>query len=258
LVFAGLSKLWVLFTDPFPDIALGITKELLCVLIGFELYLGLWNIAAKTRDVLSFFNSITFGLFGTYATVRWLLGYHSCGYAGVIQVPILYFVILDFSICAYFAFSVVGNFWAIGQRWWKDLSQSSRGRLAASAAVISLLLVFQFPFAARLRGQILGDGPIRSEVAFSDQLQVGRTVTCEVSIFNSSGSKTKVVGAENSCTCIGFPNVDGVEIPPGSSHKLSLTVRPTSPRRIHQRVVLFMDHPEQFRMNIDVVGNALE
>lgn len=256
LLCTGLAKLWVLLFYPFPDVVLGFAVELACILIAYELFLGFWNFCSKDKDIVSLFNALTFGLFGFYAFTRWMQGFSNCGCAGIVQIPTFVFIILDFSIFAFFSLSIRKTFRPIMRRWWSELSNASRGRLAAILVFFTAVVILQFPFAASLRNRVFFQSPLRAEVVFVGQLELGQQSTCKVAIENVSQHTASVVGVQKSCVCVGIKNILGVEFLPGQSKNITLNLLPNTVGRLHQRIVVFLDHPDQFRMNIDVVGNV--
>ncbi len=62
---------------------------------------------------------------------------------------------------------------------------------------------------------------------------------------------------EQSCRCFELVE-DPVSkiIPANEQILLSLAIKPNKSGPLHQRVNLFLDHPKQFRVNIDVVSSV--
>jgi len=85
LLFTATAKLWMLWTDPFADVRVGISREILSLTVLFEFALAAANLSLRNRALLAWINIFTFGSFGIFASIRWYLGYGSCGCAGNIE-----------------------------------------------------------------------------------------------------------------------------------------------------------------------------
>ena len=87
LAATALAKLWMLLTDSFADIRVGIPREILWLSVALEFWVAFENFRIRDRQVLAFINTVVFGTFAALASIRWLLGYGSCGCSGNLELP---------------------------------------------------------------------------------------------------------------------------------------------------------------------------
>ena len=262
LATTAIAKLWMLLADPFADIRVGIPKEILWLSVALELWLAFENFRIRDRRVLAFVNTVVFGSFAIFASIRWLMGYGSCGCSGKLELPAWMFVLLDIGIVTWFIGRASGRTQVFaGVReltsWWRDWSPEKRGRLVGLALFGGMVLAIQLPVAAPLRAMALGEPPIQAMVRIDGELTVDRDSTGDVVLWNRSPQPAKIVGLNRSCSCFDFSDNSFSRIIPANERlSLPLVIKPEKTGPLHQRVVLFLDHPEQFRVNIDVVGSA--
>ena len=101
LLFTAVAKLWMLLTDPFADVRVGIPKGILWFSVLFEFALAFLNLRHQDVKLLSFINTVVFASFGLFATARWLLGYGSCGCSGNLEFPAWGFILVDGLVVAW-------------------------------------------------------------------------------------------------------------------------------------------------------------
>ena len=78
-----------------------------------------------------------------------------------------------------------------------------------------------------------------------------------VEIWNRSDQPAKVIGMNRSCRCFNLSQDPITQIIPAQQQiSLLLVIKPNKTGLLHQRVVLFLDHPKLFRLNIEVVGSV--
>jgi hypothetical protein len=262
LVLFGTAalKLWMLLTDAFADIRVGIPREILWLSVALEFWLAYENLVIRDRRVLAFMNTIVFGAFATFASIRWLLGYGTCGCSGNIEIPAWVFIILDLAIVAWFTRGTIprqellaGLRELIG--WWRGWSPERRGQLVGVGLFATVIVAVQLPVAAPLRAMALGEPAIQATVRIDGDLILNQETAGKVELWNRSSHSGKIIGQNRSCRCFVI-NGDPIfkSIPAGGRISFPLVIKPEKPDPLHQRVVLFLDHPEQFRVNIDVVG----
>lgn len=258
----AIAKLWMLLTDSFADIRVGLPKEILWLSVAFEFWLAYENFRLRDDRVMAFVNTLVFASFAIFASVRLAMGYASCGCSGSLEIPAWVFVLIDVWVVAWFSGSIARrNLIAKGLRHllqgWSSWSPEQRGRLAGLGIVASLIIGIQLPFASPLRTMILGELPIQAVVRIDSELGLNQETSGEVKIHNRSGQPAKIIGISRSCRCFDLVE-DPISkvIPADGSLPLSLVVRPNRLGPLHQRVVLFLDHPKQFRMNVDVFGSV--
>jgi hypothetical protein len=138
---------------------------------------------------------------------------------------------------------------------WTGLSASTRGATFGFILFIAFIICLQFPYSRHLYDEIVGAAEIAARVRHQQGLAVGTLEDIEVVLSNSSNYTASIVGLSRSCRCVTLPeDFIGRKIQPGGEIKLPLKVLPEQSGVFHQRVVLYLNHPKQFRLNVDVLG----
>jgi hypothetical protein len=138
-----------------------------------------------------------------------------------------------------------------------SLTPARKGQLVGGIGLLVVFLALQIDAFASVRGSLFGEPMIAARLKLVDELTVGDVVHANVMVSNLSNHSATIVGTEKSCSCVDFVS-DVIVIPPKSKSLFAISISPEKAGRFHQRLVLFLDHPNQFRMNVDVLGNVLE
>ncbi len=260
LLFTAIAKLWMLLTDSFADVRVSLPKEILWVSVVAELVLAWVNFRFRDPQFLSVVNTTVFASFAIFAIVRLAMGYASCGCSGKLELPAWLFITLDIGIVSWFLLPRYNRKETIegaGRlvNWWRELTVSARGRFAGLGFFVVVIGFLQFPFAGPLRAKIFGEQPIQASVYLDENLILGEQKKGRVVIWNQTNHAAKIIGVARSCRCFDLvENPVGESILPHDRVPFAITIKPNNLGSLRQRVELFLDHPEQFRMNIDVVG----
>jgi hypothetical protein len=268
LSVTAIAKLWMLLTDPFADIRVGLPKSILWISVALELALAWFNFRATlgsdplpSRTML-LVNLAVFAAFGLFSTTRWLLGYRSCGCSGSLELPIWFFVIFDLGLVVWLVIlgrrhGLLDNAGSYLVSVWRSWSPERRGQFAGAGLFLAVMVALQMPFVASLKAMILGEPKIQATVVVNDSLKVGEESSGEVELRNVSSVPARIVGVSRSCRCFDLrDDAIALVVPPHSSISRALVIQPRKPGPLHQRVELFLDHPEQFRVAIDLVGTV--
>jgi hypothetical protein len=280
LTFTALAKLWMICTDPFADIRVGLNSEIIWLSIVFELWLAYMNFRIHNVSILALINVVVFAGFAIFGAIRMALGYSSCGCSGSIEIPGWVFILVDLAIVATLvclsARGLGGNqttrdttvavgwirqgIWEL-RSWWQNCSSATKGRCAGVGLFGVGVVALQFQLFAPLRAVVLGQPLIQAEVSMPerDSLRVGVESTGEVTLRNLTDTPVKIVGFERSCRCVGFEsNPTSQVIPAFGDVALLFSVVPKKPGPVYQRIILYTDHPKQFRVTADVLGSVKE
>ncbi len=264
LATTAIAKLWMLLTDSFADIRVGIPGEILWLSVAFEIWLAYENFRIRERCVLALINTVVSTSFAIFASVRWLLGYGSCGCAGKLELPAWIFIVVDLAIVAWFTGSVARLTQLRGGvrelvRWWGGCSPEVRGRWVGVALFGGAILAIQLPLAAPLRAALLGVPPIQATVRMDRDLIIAQESSGQAELGNRSSQPARIVGMNRSCRCFWLQEQPASkQIPAGGRISLPLVIQPEKAGPLHQRVVLYLEHPEQFQVIVDVVGHVRE
>lgn len=262
LLVTAIAKAWLLTNDPFADVRVGLAKEILWLAVAVEFFLVYVNFCWRDRRAIAFINTVVFSGFAIFVSIRLLLGYRSCGCSGGFEIPAWVFFLIDIAIVFCFLRSRVGRADVmVGGRVlldsWNALSSERRGQLAGVGLFAFAVLLLQLPMATPLRAAIFGSPQIIGTVRLHGSLQFGQTAKGAVEISNRSGSPAKIIGLSRSCSCFStVGDLYGEIVFANQSVTIPIEVKPSKSGPLHQRVVLFVEHPEQFRVNCDLFSNV--
>ena len=253
LIVAAFLKLWVLVTDPFVDLKTGIPLVLLPFVIAWEFTLGVALIRISNHKLCQLMTIATFVVFGVVSVFRWAVGEASCGCLGVVEVPPW----VSFTISI-----LVVVFSAIQLRCLQksQLQQSIEdGQAKRVFEVLGIATgFFVFAFVACLQMGSLhssSSNSVFATVTLPSELVEGRKQTIDVSLTNRSKSKATIVGANTSCRCV-LADKTYKPILPGKTSSCQLTIRPKKSGAFRQRVILYINHPDQTIVKLDLVGHV--
>ncbi len=255
----AMAKVWMLLTDPFADIRVGIPHEVLWITVVLELCLAFENWRIRDIRAMAFLNSIVFGLFASFGGIRWTMGYSSCGCSGNLELPGWMFIIIDVVIVCWFMRSPGQYLQTVSglgllRSYWSRKTSGVKGRLAGLVLFCLSVVSMQLPAAAPLRSILLGEPPIGATVTFDGPLTTERELRGTIKITNRSDTSAGIIGVNRSCSCFDFvENPVMKNLAGGESVILPVRIKPKKSGQLHQRVVLFLDHPKQFRLNVDVI-----
>lgn len=260
LAVAAISKLLLLLFDPFADVRVGIPKEVLWLSVAIEFSLSIANLIARKYRIISLLDCIVFAAFAIFVCVRMAMGYHGCGCLGLLDLPSWPFLCFDILVLTYFlgtprnrqdvALGVKEVFFV-----WGAMSQSARGVIFGLFFFLFFVGLMQLSWFAWVRDSFRGKESLHAVIEYKGVFSLNQKLPIEMQIQNNSAKTAKIVGIARSCRCVVISeNPIGMKIPVGESTKIPLTVVPEKTGAFHQRVSLFLDHPKQFRLNVDVIG----
>lgn len=256
LFMTASAKLWMLLTDSFAGLRVALPTQVLWCSVVFEYWLALKNFRATNSILLTFLNVVVFSAFALFGIVRLAMGYDSCGCSGNIEIPGWIFVLINVFIIWLLLRSggiaklAAGKEETVG--FLKSMSSDAKGRLAGICFFGLVLLGLQLPVASPLRAIVFGEPALSAIVQFEQPLSVDTEQIGKVEITNGSAFPANLVGINRSCNCFDFVEKPTL-IPARSTNTFFAKITPIKSGMMHQRVVLFLDHPEQFRLNVNVV-----
>jgi hypothetical protein len=138
---------------------------------------------------------------------------------------------------------------------WSSRSPENRGCLAGVGISGVLIAGMQLPAASPLRVIVLGEPAIQAVVQIDGELILDQESTGLVKLQNRSGQPAKIIGIARSCRCFDLVEDPVTKIIRANEQvSLPLAIKPNKFGLFHQRVEVYLDHPQQLRMNVDVVG----
>ena len=104
---------------------------------------------------------------------------------------------------------------------------------------------------------MLGEPLIQANVELAGELVFGEESLGQAVIWNRSPQPAKIIGIARSCRCFDIGDASIAQIIPANDRlSLPLVIKPNKLGPLHQRVEIFLDHPEQFRVNVNVFGSV--
>jgi hypothetical protein len=262
LLFTAGAKVWMLLTDPFTEVRLAISREILWLGIAIEFSVAVVNLMSNRLVSISCVNFLLFLGLGVFAFARWLLGYQNCGCAGTLELPTWIFIVIDFGIVSVILFiNQNTHFLSRGidsfRKVWRGFTPTIRGQFAGISFFSIFLIALQLPFATPVRTAIFGKPLVVSTVRIPDDMMVGIETLGEVEIRNHSSFPARIIGVRRSCACFDFSTTPmGEIIPPNGMFSQVIYVKPKQTGRLLQQVDLFLEHPKQFRVPVIVYGKV--
>lgn len=263
LVWTAVLKLWLLLTDPFADLNVGLSKEIIFAAIVLELIVGYFNFRHINQRRIALLNVIVFSFFGFFSLAKWYLGSGYCACAGVIRLPIWIFITIDFVLASIFFLLFRLNQLRRAELGFYEMRRAlarcaSPGTTVAVVFFVLFLGWQHFLGLAWFRSTRFGEQPIKVRLKMPERLRVSQESTGEVEFHNQSTTDAKIVGLDVSCRCFELDEPIGLVIAANSIRKIDFRIVPMKQGEVRQRAVLFLDHPEQFQMTLDLVGSAKE
>ncbi len=264
LVTAAALKAWLVATDPFADLRTGYPTSMLVLAIVIELVVAGYLLLGRDRTIKWRLLAGLFSLFGILSVVRWCLGISGCGCLGAIEIPgwilplntTLVLLVLA-TLAAFppsrqlFDFRKTGSF---PIRHLLD-NPSMAGGLTGGMLIVVLVCAYPWLGHIPLVSMIADQPPMPSVRYVAGDLPFGQLATISIPWRNITDRTIEFLGSQTSCTCIGLAE-PRIVAEPRQQIDLTVQIRPREPGRFHQRIVCFVDHPQQDRLTLDVVGIA--
>jgi hypothetical protein len=260
LIAAATSKAAYLLTNPFADIHLGLPTEVIWLSVVIDFAVGATNLASCRTRLLSFVNLVVFTGFFLFNLVRFAGGETTCACSGFFEIPIWITLLLDLSVVCFFLHSRHRRQEAIHGA--KDLhaifagTNPIVGGIAAGAGFLTVVVV-AFPTLGfgSIVERLFANEAIEAKVTFQDDLQAGKQKLIEIAIRNNSDWPAKFVGVQGSCSCLSIADdLAARELPARGHTLLPIWITPPQTGKLHQRLTIFLEHPERFRIDVEVVG----
>lgn len=260
LLFTAAAKLWSLFADPYADLRLGVPSEVLWFVAIAELLLVAVNVRNRNLAERLCLNLFVFSGFWCFAFSRWLLGYESCGCSGSFDIPTWFFLAFDSAVVLAIAGPRAGRILIVEggtdlHKRWRKCDGTVRGSLIGMVTFAFLIVILQLPVLKSVMAMATGTSTaILAETTSLSDLEMGKTEAGLITLTNHSDVAAPVVGVGVSCGCESVPEFEGV-IPANSERKVRFEVTPRSSKPFHQRVTFFVNHPDHFRVDVNVYGS---
>ena len=253
---AGL-KLHLLLTSPFADIVTATPLPILWLALFAEVIV-IGVIITRVPSEIKW--SVVTGFFAVLAVVSLynvLSGKTTCGCAGVLEIhPVWFLAVNVVALALLLAFRPETS--RVMQQW-------SEMRMPAQwagtlAGIVLIAVGFSLSQSAWARDYVNAQWLGQPAVAIPASL--GRMPLapqeCKLTLRNVSNQERKIVGYQRSCKCVVPNEVIQAVIPPEGVLPIRIQVKPTSPGRFHQRLLFFLDSPQQHVVAADIHGFFLE
>ncbi|MBX3418067.1 MAG: DUF1573 domain-containing protein [Pirellulaceae bacterium] len=249
---AGL-KLHLLQTSPFADIVTATPLPILWLALFAEVIV-IGVIITRVPSEIKW--SVVTGFFAVLAVVSLynvLSGKTSCGCAGAFEIHPAWFLAVNVVALA-LLMSIRPETNRVMQQWSEIRIPAQKAGTMAGIVLIAVGFSLSQSACARdyASAHWLGQ-PIVSVPA-----NIGRLPSapqdCELILRNVSNVECVIVGCQYSCKCIAPDDVVHAVIPPGGELPIRVQVKPTAAGRFHQRLLFFLDSPQQHVVAADIFG----
>ncbi len=253
LLATAFLKLWMLLTDPFADIKIGFPTLIIWFSVGVEFWVAYQNFRSSNSNWLSLLNTGLFSVFFLVSAIRWQMGYRSCGCTGALEVPSWIVLCFDCGVLALLVFSQ--NSRRCIANGWRELTsgfsktESASTWLGWTCGIGMVFIAYTF---------LASPEPLQ---IVAERINLGKTeIDCKqtvvINLVNKSDNEAKVLGATTSCTCVSLEDRKPFRLAPNSTKQFRIEVTPLKPGFMHQRVVFYLDSPQQNVVAVDVYGSV--
>ena len=265
LILAASAKLWLALTDPFADLRTALPWNQLWLVIFIEYwiaYLNLRHSSSNSKHWLWLLNILFFSGLLLVSIVKWVSGATSCGCLGAWELHPGWMVIIDAEVILWLLCSSRGTprlrsaLREIGH-----YIRKSQPRWGQQAGLILLLVsigmvhtdIFR-PIRLHLFGepQIIGE-----DLLLTEAIQLGESTVATVLVSNRSEVEAKLLGLNTSCTCMELQGYLPDQVEGNANTTFDVRITGLREGRLRQRLLLFIDHPKQFGVPINVRGNVI-
>lgn len=245
LAFAGCAKLVMVFNDPFTDLKIGISIPIVISIITWEFLLFSVVAFRFAPSLEKFLLLFTFGIFLGVSVFRFVNGVASCNCFGTISFPTwagsaasLFFVVMLLAVRN----PNSGTF--------DDFKPADIVGLVIGDIVFGMSAYFGIASIQNGRwvGAVANNEELHNLVAES-------TNTAHFELVNRTEQPVRIVGMKSSCTCV-MPAPGFFSPEPHPKTFGTVVVIPKHQGEFRQRVVVYVDHPLQSFVLLDLVGWA--
>lgn len=258
LAVTAALKLHLLLTDPFADIQAGTSLPLLWLAVLVELT-AVWLVFSKIPQVWKWLSLLVlFSLFALVAVTNVWLGKTGCGCSGAVEISPVWFLAIDLlAIVALVAARPESGDepnHGLPIQW----NGAVAGRVLGLTLVGGLFVLLQTHAGRAMTSQfLLGESIVAPAVEIG--VLRGEPLECELKLKNQSAEARRIIGVNTSCSCVIPQEVVHASIPPQGELAVKVLVRPRlGVTSFHQRVLFYLDSPQQYVVAADLFGSVQE
>jgi hypothetical protein len=251
-------KLHLLVTDPFADIKTGTSLAFLWLVVLVELT-AVWLVFSKTPQVWRWLSLLVlFSLFALVAGTNVWLGKTGCGCSGAVEISPVWFLAIDL-------LAIAGLVAARPEtRHEPNRGLPIRWNGAVAGRVLGLILIgVLFVLLQTRAGRAMTSQFLFGESIIAPAVEIGvlrgEPLECELKLKNPSTEARRIIGVNTSCSCVIPQEVVHTSIPPQGELAVKVHVRPKpGVSMFHQRVLYYLDSPQQYVVAADLFGSVQE
>lgn len=264
LGIAATSKLWLVATDEFADIKSGMQSTVLCLVAFVEFGVAGALIRARHPGTMWLLLLPLFSTFIVVSAVRYFSGNAGCGCLGSLELPrwilplnnIIVVTLMSGLVLVRSSRIQLGLMTRLKDLIARISDPFNLGAVVSALFVAAVLLLWPLLSETQVWSSFVSGQQFPPERYETGELAVKRRQDLTVKWKNTSDLPVKFIGSQVSCTCLGIAGELPV-VAPRSEARLTINVRPRNPGHFHQRVVCFVDHPDQGRVILDILGTAV-
>jgi hypothetical protein len=258
LAVTAVLKLHLLLTDPFADIATGSSLPILWLAVFIEgavVYIVFSKVSKELKWAALF---VLFVIMSGVSLYNVMTGKSDCGCSGTIAIPPVWFLAIDLlALAVLFACRLDIEPAKASETISRMHSNKTMGHLAAITLVGVLFIGIQTSFARDVLRSVLWKHDVSAIPVDLGTLKA-EPIECELVLKNHSSTARKIVGINSSCSCVVPNDIVNSSIPSHGQLAVKVKVAPKSGRKFHQRLLFFLDSPQQYVVAADLFGIVKE
>jgi len=247
-------------TDPFADLKTGFSSMMLASGVIIELGL-LYLLLTQPLETKIVATLVVFGGFLSLSFWKLLSGAQGCGCFGSFEVPPIISSAINTLVLVVTIFAgslAFGGPREMLHRLRPTFSSDHDSRvlnrcLGIGASLVAISLASGNPWVNSRLGFIGFASPVSAAPVDLGELAEEDEVTAMLVLTNTTSREARLVGFSRSCTCMATA-ASGQIVPARGELKVSVALKRKRDGYFHHRLRFFVDHPDQFSVDADIMG----
>lgn len=255
LVVACAGKIFLLSTDPFPEVSSSLPLPLIWGAVFIDAFAAYVACSQCLRIehkwlVLTF----VFFFFLVVSTTRFLMGFQKCGCGGPIEIPQSVSIGVNLSMLTALAIT--------RPRIQIETFKTFRSEFSAERASVLAGVLFSFVLFIALQSEsVMNKTPwsnetqdLTAETTNVGDIVLDSTIQTYARISNHSMEPATVIGFQKSCSCLHIHS-ERTQIEPGETVSLAVVLRPYQKGRLWQQAKYYLEcSKQQLVVTVDFIG----
>jgi len=257
LTVTAVLKLWMLLTDPFADISTGRPFHVLWFAVFAEV-LAVYTVLTRTPAAIKWWTLVfLIGCFALISAGNVIAGKTNCGCAGSISIsPIWSFAISTVAL---------GLLFISRNRLQEKPAPAGlvrswhwSGQTIGALMLLFIVLVFQSPSGRAGFRSLFLNYDVSVTPANLGTRDYKSVAECVLVMTNKSELSRTIIGFRRSCSCVVPLNLVSTTVPARGAVDIRVSVKPKVSGKFHQRLLFYLDSPQQYVVAADIFGTFRE